>query len=204
MAKTLASQAKDGGSIPLARSSPLAFPSPPLADAVVALRPWGEHDVERGLMLFADPVVQRFSWTQARPYTVADARAYFERQQAERRAGRGVELAVTEPDDDDAVLGCVSLYDVEADDARASAGYWLAGHARGRGAATHAVRLLTGWGFATLGLARIGLTCAPDNMPSQRVAERCGFTREGLLRSHMAFKGGRRDTVVYGLLAGER
>ena len=97
MAKTLASQAKNGGSIPLARSPldasgasgacsaggrPLAFPSPPLADAVVALRPWRESDVERGLMLFTDPLVQRFSWTQARPYTVEDARAYLERIEA--------------------------------------------------------------------------------------------------------------------------
>ena len=32
-------------------------------------------------------------------------------------------------------------------------------------------------------------------------AMRCGFTREGLLRSHMRSKGGRRDTVVFGLLA---
>jgi RimJ/RimL family protein N-acetyltransferase len=66
------------------------------------------------------------------------------------------------------------------------------------------VRLVTGWAFATLGLARLQLTCAPDNLASQRVAERCGFTREGVLRSHMAFKGGRRDTVVYGLVAGDR
>jgi RimJ/RimL family protein N-acetyltransferase len=35
------------------------------------------------------------------------------------------------------------------------------------------------------------------------VAERCGFTREGLLRSHMRFKGARRDTLVFGLLDGE-
>jgi RimJ/RimL family protein N-acetyltransferase len=204
MVKTLASQAKNGGSIPLARSSPLAFPSPPLADAVVALRPWREADVERGLMLFTDALVQRFSWTEARPYTVDDARAYLEGIEAGRRAGRALELAVTEPGDEEAVLGCVSLFDVDPVDARAATGYWLAAHARGRGAATHAVRLLTGWAFATLGLHRIQLTCAPDNAASQAVAERCGFTREGVLRSHMAFKGGRRDTVVYGLVAGDR
>jgi RimJ/RimL family protein N-acetyltransferase len=33
--------------------------------------------------------------------------------------------------------------------------------------------------------------------------ERCGFSREGVLRSHMPFKGGRRDTVVFRLLPGE-
>jgi len=32
---------------------------------------------------------------------------------------------------------------------------------------------------------------------------RCGFVREGLLRSHMRFKDGRRDTVVFGLLPHE-
>ena len=43
---------------------------------------------------------------------------------------------------------------------------------------------------------RIGLT-------SQALAERCGFTREGILRSHMVFKGARRDTVMFSLLPGE-
>ena len=155
-------------------------------------------------MLFTDPLVQRFSWTQARPYTVEDARAYLERIEAGRRAGRELEFAVTEPGDEEAVLGCVSIFDLDAVNAAAATGYWLAARGRGRGAATHAVRLLTRWAFATLGLQRIQLTCGPDNAASQAVAERCGFTREGVLRSHMAFKGGRRDTVVYGLLAGER
>ena len=41
-----------------------------------------------------------------------------------------------------------------------------------------------------------------DNVASQRVAERCGFTREAMLRSHIPFKGGRRDTVVFSLLPG--
>jgi hypothetical protein len=35
------------------------------------------------------------------------------------------------------------------------------------------------------------------------VAERCGFTREGVPRSHIPFKGTRRDTVVFSLLPGE-
>jgi RimJ/RimL family protein N-acetyltransferase len=59
------------------------------------------------------------------------------------------------------------------------------------------------WAFSTLSIARLELTCGPDNGPSQRVAERCGFTREGVLRSHIPFKGGRRDTVIFSLLAGE-
>jgi RimJ/RimL family protein N-acetyltransferase len=47
------------------------------------------------------------------------------------------------------------------------------------------------------------LNCGPDNLASQRVAERCGFMREGVLRSDLPFKGGRRDTVLFSLLTGE-
>jgi RimJ/RimL family protein N-acetyltransferase len=101
------------------------------------------------------------------------------------------------------VLGGASLHGVELPEQRAAVGYWLAAHARGRGVATHPTLLLARWGFERLGLERLELTCAPDNPASQRVAERCGFTREGLLRSHMRFKAGRRDTLVYSLLPGE-
>jgi hypothetical protein len=103
-------------------SAPLAFPAPPLADAVVALRPWRENDVERGLMLFSDPLVQRFSWTRARAYTVADARAYLEGIERGRQAGRQLELAVTEPGDADGVLGCVSLFVVDPANASGASG----------------------------------------------------------------------------------
>jgi RimJ/RimL family protein N-acetyltransferase len=87
--------------------------------------------------------------------------------------------------------------------ARASVGYWVAAHARRRGVATHAVLLLARWAFDELGVERLQLTCGPDNRASQRVAERAGFTREALLRSHLPFKGGRRDTVVFSLLPHE-
>ena len=86
---------------------------------------------------------------------------------------------------------------------RAAIGYWLAPHARGRGVATRAVRLIFPLGIRGSASSRLELTCGPDNGASQRVAERCGFTREGVLRSHIPFKGARRDTVVFSLLPGE-
>ena len=43
----------------------------------------------------------------------------------------------------------------------------------------------------------------PDYEASQRVAARCGFVREGVLRSHIAFKGDRRDTVFFSVLPHE-
>jgi GNAT acetyltransferase-like protein len=62
--------------------------------------------------------------------------------------------------------------------------------------------ILARWAFDDLGLAQLQITCGPDNLASQRVAERAGFVREGVLRSHLPFKGGRRDTVVFSRLPG--
>jgi RimJ/RimL family protein N-acetyltransferase len=181
----------------------LWFPVPPLADEVVLLRPWREADVPGKLLTFGDPVVQRFSWPRTTPYTEADVRSYFVEQEAARLRGEELNFALAESAGQDVVLGGGSLYDVNLEQGCASVGYWLAPEARGRGAATHAVRLLARWAFAELRLARLELTCGPDNQASQRVAERCGFVREGLLRSHIPFKGARRDTVIYSLLPGE-
>jgi RimJ/RimL family protein N-acetyltransferase len=167
------------------------------------LRPWRGDDVPERLMAFADPLVQRFSWARVAPYTPDDARAFFAAQKRDRLRGEEISFALVTPGDDTAVLGGASLYGVDRAERRAAVGYWLAAHARGRGIASRAVRLLAGWSFGYLGTARLELTCAPENAASQAVATRCGFTREGVLRSHMVFKGARRDTVMFSLLPGE-
>ena len=181
----------------------LQFPSPPLADETVLLRPWREADVSDGLMGLTDPVIQRFSWPQATAFTEEDARGYFAGQESARLRGEEVQFALAEPKNQDQVLGGVSIHKIDLERGSAALGYWLAPQVRGRGVVSRAVRLLAQWGFTELGLARIELTCGPDNEASQRVAARCGFVREGVMRSQTPFKGGRRDTVVFSLLPGE-
>ena len=53
-------------------------------------------------------------------------------------------------------------------------------------------------------LERLELITDPDNRGSQRVAEKVGFQREGVLRSHLLHPDGRRrDSVMFSLLPGE-
>jgi ribosomal-protein-alanine N-acetyltransferase len=73
--------------------------------------------------------------------------------------------------------------------------------ARGRGIATRALRLVTDWAFSSLGVTRIELTTDPENVPSQRVAERVGFRNEGVRERAIVIKGAVRDSVVFGLAA---
>jgi [ribosomal protein S5]-alanine N-acetyltransferase len=65
------------------------------------------------------------------------------------------------------------------------------------------VRLICAWAFEELPLARLQLHTLPGNAASERVAERAGFTREGLLRSFAEMKGERVDITMFSLLPGE-
>jgi len=56
------------------------------------------------------------------------------------------------------------------------------------------------WAFGELGIERLNLETTPDNLPSQRVAERAGFTREVVLRAWLPTADGRRDSVMFSLL----
>jgi RimJ/RimL family protein N-acetyltransferase len=181
----------------------LRFPDPPLTDEVVLLRPWAVDDLPGTIMAFADPSVQRFAWPSTSEYTQVDARDFFAFQERARIEGEQLNFAFARPTGPAAVFGGGSVYAIDRERARAAVGYWLAPEARGRGVATHATLLMARWAFAELGTARLELTCGPDNEASQRVAQRCGFIREGVLRSHIPFKGQRRDTVIFSMLPDE-
>jgi RimJ/RimL family protein N-acetyltransferase len=85
---------------------------------------------------------------------------------------------------------------------QAEIGYWLFEHARGRGTATRTARFLADYGFS-LGLERIEARVNVGNAASERVLERVGFTREGVLRSMTQRVGKRIDQTVFSLLPGE-
>lgn len=172
-----------------------------LSDDVVVFRRWSEADVAQQLAAFGDVVFETHSdWA---PRSEVDARQRLINREQARLRGELIDFALVDSIDLSVVLGGASLNDVDLRNSRASLGYWLAPAARGRGVATHAVRLLARWAFRALPLARLEITCGPDNHGSQRVAERCGFSREGVLRSHVSFRGGRRDSVMFSLLPGE-
>jgi RimJ/RimL family protein N-acetyltransferase len=144
-----------------------------------------------------DPEIPR--WTNVpSPYGEEHAREFI----AHGVPGRQYDLqrAIVDPASDE-LLGSIGLWTVQ--EGVGELGYWVAAPARGRGVATRAVRLLAAWGFEARGYARIQLHTLPGNEPSERVAERAGFKREGLLRSFALMKGRRTDIVMFSLLPGE-
>ena len=64
---------------------------------------------------------------------------------------------------DGAGLGTIGLHLAAADTGLAEVGYWLAREARGRGAVTTAVQLVSRWAFTVVGIDRLSLQTAPEN-----------------------------------------
>jgi [ribosomal protein S5]-alanine N-acetyltransferase len=70
----------------------------------------------------------------------------------------------------------------------------------GQGYTTEAVRLLVDYLFGAKKVNRISLVVVPENAPSRRIAEKCGFQLEGTARGAF-FNGGRSvDVLIYSLL----
>jgi RimJ/RimL family protein N-acetyltransferase len=100
------------------------------------------------------------------------------------------------------VLGGAVLHDFNWQLGQIEVGYWLFEHARGRGLATRAARFLAEYGFS-LGAERIEARVFVGNSASERVLERAGFTREGVIRSLPRRWDGREDMTLFSLLPGE-
>jgi len=71
---------------------------------------------------------------------------------------------------------------------------------RGRGAGTFAVEKMCEVAFVTLGTHRVELGVYPDNAAAIHVYEKCGFTREALLRRYIHHEGAWRDLVWMAIL----
>jgi RimJ/RimL family protein N-acetyltransferase len=167
-------------------------PETPLSDGVITLRPFEERDLDAIGRALEDPEIVRWFGE-----STLSATEYLAKKEKGWRDGTAASFAVC-----DSTGSCVGQVFVEfGNDATADVGYWLLPEARHSGYATRAVRLAASWVFATSPVARLQLRTEPENVPSQRVAERSGFVREGVLRSFRARRDGRRfDAVVYSRL----
>jgi RimJ/RimL family protein N-acetyltransferase len=115
--------------------------------------------------------------------------------------GRLLALAAVDARNSD-VVGGGTLHHLDAERKIVEIGYFVLPHARRRGVATTIARLLAEHAFA-LGIERVAAYVNIDNTASERVVERAGFTREGVVRSMPKPDGRRVDKTLFSLLPGE-
>ena len=102
----------------------------------------------------------------------------------------------------DQVVGGGTLHHFDFERKIVEIGYFVLPHARRRGIATTIARLLSEHAFS-LGVERVAAYVNVGNVASERVVERAGFTREGVVRSMPKPDGRRIDKTLFSLLPGE-
>jgi RimJ/RimL family protein N-acetyltransferase len=175
-------------------------PSAPLADEAIRLDPLDERYVRDFERLLGDPEVVRNTRVPSSPppgFVSAWIGRYVDGWQDGSRAG----FAILSPEG--AFLGFGGVVDMDLGARQGEIGYVVAREARRRGVAGRALRLITDWALDELGLERVELHIDPDNIASIRVAERCAYVREGVLRSLHFKEELRADTAIYSLLRGD-
>jgi ribosomal-protein-serine acetyltransferase len=79
------------------------------------------------------------------------------------------------------LVGACGLNTIDHATRRANLGYWIATPLSGRGHVSRSVRALVDWAFDETAFERLEIVVGVGNTPSQRVAERVGAIREGVL-----------------------
>ena len=148
------------------------LPGAPLSDGEVALRQWSMADAMSLEPACGDPDICKFTTVPWR-YSPAGAIDWIQRQEAKRREGATIALAVTRAGDNRAV-GTVAVSDPVWDERRAWLGWWLVAAERGKGLATRAVTLVRDWAFADLGLEQLDVEIEQGNEASIALARRVG------------------------------
>lgn len=101
-----------------------------------------------------------------------------------------------------ALIGGAGLHTLEWKVRRYEIGYWLGPAHTGRGLASEAVVALARMAFGPLRARRLEIRTDSRNAPSRAVAERCGFSLEGLLRDDALNAAGQlSDTCIYGMIS---
>ncbi|KAE8766867.1 putative N-acetyltransferase p20-like [Hordeum vulgare] len=180
----------------------------PAPETEVTLREFTEADAEALFAWASDPRVVLFQRREAYA-RVDEARRYILDHVLPHPWYRAICLGTGE---DAVAVGSISVKpcrpsamageEEEERAPRASLGYRVAHGHWGRGIATRAVVMAAAAAFAEWPwLLRLEAVADVENPASQRVLEKAGFVREGVLRRYVVLKGTPRDMVMFSLVA---
>lgn len=101
------------------------------------------------------------------------------------------------------LVGSSGLHRIDWQVRKFEIGYWVRTSCAGQGYITEAVAAITDFAVQELQANRLEIRCDSRNTQSARVAERAGFTLEGILRNDkLDVQGALRDTMIYSKVRG--
>jgi len=103
------------------------------------------------------------------------------------------------------LVGAITLDNIRRGPAQAGTlGYWIGAPYARHGYMREAIRAVTHHAFDLLDLSRLEAATLPENAPSRKLLESCGFKYEGVAQSYLQINGRWRTHVLYAALRSDR
>ena len=167
----------------------------------ILLRPYRLSDVECLYEAVSESIVEVsvwLPWCHAN-YSIEESKTWIESRAEAWEKGTAYEFAITDSGNGFYLGGC-GLNQIDSAHKIANLGYWVRSGQTRHGVATTAILLLAQFGFRELRLNRIEIVVAVGNKASQRVAEKAGAIREGVLRNRLAVHDKVHDAVMFSFI----
>jgi RimJ/RimL family protein N-acetyltransferase len=167
-----------------------------------SIQPYAPEDAQALCEAARESIGEVYRWLDwCHPqYSMTEAQEWIRTRAPLAAEGREYTFAIVGADG--RLLGGCGLNQINRIHRFGNVGYWVRTSATRRGMATEAVRQLADFAFGNTDLVRLEILCAVGNDPSQRVAERAGAVREGVLRHRLLVHGQPMDAVLYSLVRG--
>jgi len=169
------------------------------------LRPFRRRDtgpLHHAIMDSHQELGEFLPWAHPR-YSRIDVTNFIKDSNRSWRDARAYDFAIRRPEAPEHHIGNVSIWFVSRGFRSGEIGYWVRSDETAAGIATEVAGEALRIGFNSLKMHRIILRIAVGNQASERVAEKLGFVREGLLREEIKVRGNWLDHSVWGMLEHE-
>ena len=175
-----------------------------LTDGSVLLRPYRLSDTNSLYEAARESITEVLPWLPwcHENYSIKESRSFIKEQPHMWKTGTSYNFAIFDVTDGSYLGGC-GLNQINSIVNMANLGYWVRTSRTKRGVATAATLLLAQFGFEELNLKRIEIVVNVNNVVSQRVAEKAGATREGVLRNRGLIGERPSDAVMFSLIPGD-
>ncbi len=172
-----------------------------LTNGKITLRPYRSEDADSLYEAARESIPEMTPWMPwcHADYCIQESRDWIIDCYEKWTQGNSYNFAITDTSTARFLGGC-GLSDFHRDQSIANLGYWVRTSATKQGVATATTLLLADFGINELNLKRIEIVVDVDNKASQRVAEKSGATREGILRNRLAQHGKPTDAVMFSLI----
>jgi len=164
---------------------------PTLQYGLVTLRPSAEKDIDSIFNACQDPLIPAFTTVPAN-YTIDHAIDFVRSDPFSFSERRELRFVIDYGNgDDQQFAGVISLHTINIKNHAAEIGYWMEKSMRGKGIGTIAAKMITDYGFRSLGFRRIDGLADVENTGSQKLLTSAGFQKEGILRNKVTRDDGR-------------